>query len=158
MAGPQVHAPEEQVRLRIVRRQEQHAIQLGDRLSIALLRDQAAGPIEVELREFLLVVLAVGERLLNLPGVRQFDVALHALQASRHRIGCRTFVPVGVGRRQPPCEFLLTQRLAAVARGVQAPRQARNARRRRSGRGAAPRAASRLRPACRGPASTRIRD
>ena len=51
-------APEQQVRVGEVRRQIQRAIELGDRLAIALLLKQAPRAIQIERRQLLLIPLS----------------------------------------------------------------------------------------------------
>ncbi len=113
--GPQMNAPEEEVRAGVVRGEEQDAIQLGDRVGVVILLVKPPRAIVVVASELLLVSLtAVREGLLDLTGMREFDVALHPLEPARNLVARGPFVPLVIGGRQAAGQLLFPRRFGGL--------------------------------------------
>ena len=120
-AAAQMNPADQQMRLRLIRRQEQRPVELGERLAIVLLLDTAGG------RDRDRSAPAPADRAgrsspasLDPPRVRQLDVAAspaRAPWAPARRPG--RFSHSSIGRRQPPRQLLLARRLPSAAGGGQ---------------------------------------
>src|SRR5262249_5059522 len=90
-AGAQVDAPDEQVRLGLVWRQEHHPLQLGHRLAVLLGLVEPAGALEVKPRDVLLIALCGrGDRLADAARASgDVEILRQALEAARRRVPLR---------------------------------------------------------------------
>src|SRR5262245_4846739 len=115
-AAAQVDSPYQEVRLRLVGRQEHGLMELRHRLAILLLLVQPAAALEMELCQVLLVVLRrVQDRLIDRRGIRRLQVLAHALEPPRQLPPSAVRVP----RRELAGQLLLAAGLDGAARDVQ---------------------------------------
>src|SRR5581483_10658159 len=108
----------QQMRLGIVRLQEDRPIQLCSRLAIVLLLEQSAGAIDMESRDLLLIALLDEQRALE-GLVRELHRALHALEPFRDDLAGGPPLPLFVGGRQAPRELALARGFDRTAAGGQ---------------------------------------
>ena len=94
-------AADQQVRFRLVGRQEHGAAKLRHRVSILLALEQPAAAIEMELRGVPLVALrGVDYRQIDARLVARLEILADALEAARQRIERRVTRALGISRRQ----------------------------------------------------------
>ena len=159
-AGAQMDAADQQVRLRLVGRQEDRAAQLRHRLAILLALEEPAAALEMELRQVALVALrGVGDRLVDAAAARSTSRSCRTRSRPRGSGSrCRRSLGLRVARARaaPRARARARPRRCCPRRRARA--RARRARRRRRDCAAAPRAASRSPPADRDRARRRSRD
>ena len=155
--GAKMNAPEQQLRLGFVGRQEHRAPQLGRRLAILLRLEQPPAALEMELRQLALIALGGGRDGL-VDAAARASIPCPGATRSRPRgsaIGPRRRRPRSATTAAAPAPARAQLRPCCPTR--RAPRPARHGHRRRWDRAAAPRAASRSPPADRGRARRRTR-
>ena len=96
----QVNASHQKMRLRLVRRQVNRAIQLVDGFPIVLLPKETPAAVEIEPRQLLLIPLAaVGNRGVDLSCARQLHAIVDALESLRRQVIGQP-LPIGEDGRQ----------------------------------------------------------
>src|SRR5262245_61400518 len=115
-AASQVNPADEQMCLRLVRREKQRPVELVERLSIPFFLKQSPAALQIELRQLALVALPCRRTVLVDTGsARQLDVALQPFKILRHGIGAGLLSPPLVDRRQTPSQLFLAICFGCVA-------------------------------------------